>query len=214
MTTPASIFGTILTYVGIVLYFRHPNRKWAALFLVGSVISQLGLWVGLWNSTVREYPLSSAVVDFITLVFAAAGSMVFGLARIFQAAVVFFVLTLSLLLVNSTATYWSLGGKAGVGFSERLTQLDALYFAVGTLTTAGTGSIDALSTKVRTYVTVQMGLDFLLVVVALAVIIGGILSATSWLEDLPLGWTLNRGIEPEATTPVSTETTDTSSDTD
>jgi Ion channel len=49
----------------------------------------------------------------------------------------------SVLLVVFSTLYWSYGTSAN--FSEPLTRLDAIYFSVGTLSTAGTGNISAVS---------------------------------------------------------------------
>jgi hypothetical protein len=45
--------------------------------------------------------------------------------------------------------YWSIGTRAN--FTHSLTRLDAIYFAVGTLSTAGTGTISATSQTARLF---------------------------------------------------------------
>jgi DNA-binding transcriptional regulator YhcF (GntR family) len=65
--------------------------------------------------------------------------------------------------------YWGYGEPPN--FTPSLTHLDAIYFAVGTLTTAGTGNISALSEFSRGLQTTQMVLDFILVVFVVAVVI-------------------------------------------
>lgn len=178
MINPAALFGELLLIVA-AFYPRRWRRAYEIQALVGALIWQVGLWAGLWNAYGRDYPPSSAIFDFVSLAAVIAFSTMLGVTRWFRDAFVFLAFTFSTLLVNFTAMYWSLGGKAGHGFNERLTHLDALYYAVGTLTTAGTGSITALSTRARTYATVQMGLDFVLVAITLAVILGGAVSASA-----------------------------------
>lgn len=56
-------------------------------------------------------------------------------------------------------------------FSIYLSRLDAVYFAVGTLTTAGTGNISATSDLARGLQTIQMALDLVLVVFAVGLIL-------------------------------------------
>jgi Ion channel len=75
----------------------------------------------------------------------------------------------SSLIGNFSILYWSYGTT--VNFNEYLTRLDAVYFAVGTLTTAGTGNISAVSQLARGLQGLQMALDigFILFAVALAV---------------------------------------------
>jgi hypothetical protein len=60
---------------------------------------------------------------------------------------------------------WSVG--SALNFNQPLTHLDSLYFALGTLTTAGTGNLVATSEAARRLQTVQMALDFVLLVVAI-----------------------------------------------
>jgi hypothetical protein len=78
--------------------------------------------------------------------------------------VYFFVILLEIF----TQLYWSYGTSKN--FSIPLSHLDALYFALGTLTT-GTGNISAISETSRRFQTAQMGIDFLLIgfIVALLV---------------------------------------------
>lgn len=54
---------------------------------------------------------------------------------------------------------------------------DVLYFSVGVLTTAGTGSLQPLSTSCRELATVQMVLDFTLLAVAVTVLISRLATA-------------------------------------
>ena len=75
----------------------------------------------------------------------------------------------ALLVGNFSILYWSYGTTGN--FTEHLTRLDAIYFAIGTLTTAGTGNISAVSQLARGLQALQMALDigFIVFVVALAV---------------------------------------------
>jgi Ion channel len=73
-----------------------------------------------------------------------------------------FVLLFSLL-------YWNYGTPAN--FNISLTRLDAIYFSIGTLSTAGTGNLNATSELARGLQALQMVLDlgFLLIAVTLVV---------------------------------------------
>jgi Ion channel len=75
----------------------------------------------------------------------------------------------SSLVGNFSILYWNYGSP--VNFTEYLTRLDAVYFAVGTLTTAGTGNVSAVSQLARGLQALQMALDigFIVFAVALAV---------------------------------------------
>jgi hypothetical protein len=80
----------------------------------------------------------------------------------------------SSLLATFSTLYWNYG-IAG-NFTERLTRLDAIYFSVGTLSTAGTGNISAVSQVARGLQTMQMILDVGFVVFAVSLAIAAISS--------------------------------------
>jgi bacteriorhodopsin len=61
-------------------------------------------------------------------------------------------------------------------FSVQLSHLDAIYFSVGTLTTAGTGNIVATSEIARGIQTIQMILDLILVVFAVTLVLSALSS--------------------------------------
>ena len=61
-------------------------------------------------------------------------------------------------------------------FTTKLTPLDAIYFSVGTLSTAGTGNISAISETARVLQTVQMILDVLLIGFAVSLAVAEISS--------------------------------------
>jgi len=67
----------------------------------------------------------------------------------------------SLILQLFSYMYWSYGTIKD--FSVTLSHLDSFYFALGTLTTAGTGNVSAISETARRLQTLQMGIDFILV---------------------------------------------------
>lgn len=74
-----------------------------------------------------------------------------------------------LLIVDFSYFYWSHGTTQN--FSEPLSHLGAIYFAVGTLTTAGTGGITATSSSTRGLQLLEMVLGLALIAFALAVVI-------------------------------------------
>lgn len=79
--------------------------------------------------------------------------------------------TIALVFAN---IYWAIGTK--VNFGVELSRVDALYFSLGTLTTAGTGTIAPTSSFARGLVSVQMALDFAFVATAVTIVI------TRWSE--------------------------------
>lgn len=74
--------------------------------------------------------------------------------------------TMALVFAN---IYWAIGTK--VNFGVELSRIDALYFSLGTLTTAGTGTIAPTSGLARGFVSVQMVLDFVFVATAVTIVI-------------------------------------------
>lgn len=75
----------------------------------------------------------------------------------------------SLILQLFSYIYWTYGTTKN--FSTDLTHFDSFYFALGTLTTVGSGTITATSETVRQIQAVQMGLDLLLIGFAVTVIL-------------------------------------------
>ena len=72
-------------------------------------------------------------------------------------------------MATFSTLYWNYGLLSN--FTEQLTRLDAIYFTIGTLTTAGTGTISAVSQTARTLQGLQMVLDLGLIVFAVALAI-------------------------------------------
>ncbi|HEX3488938.1 MAG TPA: ion channel [Streptosporangiaceae bacterium] len=66
--------------------------------------------------------------------------------------------------------YWTYGTSHN--FSTQLTHLDAIYFTIGTLSTAGTGDIVPVSELARGLQTLQMLLDLGFLLVAVTLVVG------------------------------------------
>ena len=75
----------------------------------------------------------------------------------------------SLLLQLFSYMYWSYGSARN--FSVPLSHLASFYFALGTLTTAGTGNVSAISPLSRGLQTWQMGIDLVLIAFVVALIL-------------------------------------------
>jgi hypothetical protein len=69
--------------------------------------------------------------------------------------------TFCLTTANFGALYWHYGTTRN--FNVTMSRVDSIYFALGTLTTAGTGNIAPVSQLARSLVSMQMVLDFILV---------------------------------------------------
>ena len=86
-----------------------------------------------------------------------------------------FVVSASFSFVSEFSTlYWLIGTQAN--FTSELSKCDAIYFAVGTLTTAGTGILAPTSSLAKMLVSGQIILDLLLVTALIGV------TVTRWSE--------------------------------
>jgi hypothetical protein len=129
-------------------------------------------WLGLLTATKRQNNIGGIYL-------ALALATVLGLANVhvlfrLQATSVGplalqLVATVSYLVGGFAAAYWDRGSTEN--FNVPLTHLDALYFAVGTFTTAGTGNIAAISDSARGVQTLQMTLGLGVVVFAASVVV-------------------------------------------
>lgn len=91
------------------------------------------------------------------------------ISRGFAIIAALFLNTFALLIGGFSFLYWSYGST--VNFNISLTRLDAIYFTFGTLTTAGTGNITAISEASRYIQTLQMFLDLGLMVFAVGLLV-------------------------------------------
>lgn len=92
----------------------------------------------------------------------------FGVVQLVRAArserlavlVIAFIVVVSSILGNFAQIYWGYG--TGGNFNEHITRFRAVYFAIGTLSTAGTGNIVAVSTAAQATQMAQQVVDLLL----------------------------------------------------
>ncbi len=149
--------------------------------VIGLGVSQIYSWTGFFSHSKRTGFQFSPPGIAITI-FIAAYAIYFAI-RIAQGAKAFtwvvgavLLNAFLLLVVDFAGFYWQFGTTEN--FNVSLSHLDALYFAVGTLSTAGTGSITPQSQLARGLVTIQMVLDFVLVAIAIGIAVGRL---SQWL---------------------------------
>ncbi len=108
-----------------------------------------------------------------------------------RSSLLFSAVAISLLniLTVFTYAYYLIGTEAN--FSAQLTHVDAIYFTVGTLTTAGTGSLSATSQLSRMVVSVQMIVDLVFLAVTVVIAIQKALAGTE-MKQLPKRSVVNR----------------------
>lgn len=142
----------------------------------------MGLWkfatlprgpvLGGYSSWKLAAPLGVAIVASYLLIVFSEHSLrmkaMFSLLAIVQLVLVFSTLYFYAGVNVSEAFYAEKKAHAPLsklypGFGEPLSRSGAVYFTVGTLTTAGTGSLSARSTEARGIAIVQMVLDLALV---------------------------------------------------
>jgi hypothetical protein len=144
-----------------------------SLYLVLPVC-QVAVWGIFLDNQKNDLPFGPVLISVMILV--AAGQTIYFAIRIARGTKAFtwvmgFVLlnAFLVLLIGFAGFYWRFGTT--VNFNVTLSRLDALYFALGTLTTAGTGSITPISQLARGLVSIQMILDLMLVAVATTIVI-------------------------------------------
>jgi Ion channel len=138
--------------------------------VVAVILAQGALWFNLFvfnqGTFTGFYVIIPSVITIIGITYVLISITRFGSMPEMALMV---LLGFSSLVGNFSIIYWSYGTTGN--FTEHLTRLDAIYFAVGTLTTAGTGNISAVSQLARGLQGLQMALDigFIVFAVALAV---------------------------------------------
>jgi voltage-gated potassium channel len=79
-----------------------------------------------------------------------------------------------LLVLTFAAAYLGAGFADPAGFTERLSRIDAVYFAVTVFTTVGFGDIAPRSETARLLVTLQMVVDLVMVGLIAKVLVGAV----------------------------------------
>jgi Ion channel len=99
----------------------------------------------------------------------------------FAAVAVMMGATIACLLGLFSGLYWSIGTHDN--FSHALTRLDAIYFAVGTLSTAGTGDLSATSQQARLIQTSEMLLAMVVVLFVVGAVVARFITASAATEE-------------------------------
>jgi preprotein translocase subunit YajC len=141
------IIGTVV----VVTYFAVPLSSHATaragVFLGGSMIALAAIvWWHLHSVMNSRVPRIRSIAALIT--------------------------TLPLFLVVFATAYFILSRSDGANFSERLTRLDALYFALTVFTTVGFGDIAPMTQLARATTTLQMAADLVLVGLLVRALVG------------------------------------------
>jgi Ion channel len=154
----------------LISHFKSKIASYNVTFLTGLLFAQAIAWSfflsinrGALNSPVSVAALLSVGVVAILLT---TGLALLGHVVTWHLACSL-VNTFTLLVVYFSILYWSFGTRGN--FNTILSRIDAIYFSLGTLTTAGTGSLTAQSQIARGLVSVQMLLGFTFVAVTFAI---------------------------------------------
>ena len=148
---------------------RMINRN----LILGFVVVQLYVWSTFFDTTKKPgFPYSA--LGLIIIIFGIC--LVVGLVLRLALRSRGFTLPLGIGLINAflflMATFAGLYyhfGTASNFTSPITTRVDALYFTLGTITTAGTGNISAVSQLARGIVSIQMCIDLIFVTFILAI---------------------------------------------
>lgn len=140
-----------------------------------SLLNQAGVQVLFWFVVLhltQRHHLSAWTValDAVLLLWGLVGLAAMALAGVRLPRLIFGLLsTLSLLLATFSWFYWEYGTTPN--FSQPLTHLDSTYFALGTLTTAGTGTFVAKGETAIALQSAQMALNLILTLFVIGVVV-------------------------------------------
>lgn len=150
-------------------------RDWR--LLVGLTASQAVVWTYFWATQSRRgaeatwLAVTAAVYIFQAVQLGKRARQ----APLWRTAALLLA-TLSIIVGTFATAYYGLRGYA---FNEPLTHIDALYVAVGTLSTAGSGSVSAASQTARGFQTVEMIVGMVTVLFAVGAFVSRFASDTS-----------------------------------
>jgi voltage-gated potassium channel len=155
-------------------------RKAAAVTAVRSLLIATALFVVYFNVPVRETPsvssgtlLALGLLGFIALLAVQVRSIMrSNQPRLRAVEVLATVAPLFILLF--AMSYYVLALKTHDAFSQPLSRLDALYFAVTVFATVGFGDVVARSEVARTIVIIQMIGDLVVLGLGLRVLLGAV----------------------------------------
>ncbi len=144
------------------------DAKWLAFNVI---VTQALLWNLFLNASGRGNTLPLLLVVMMVLLVAWNGFwallQVRATNRFTFVTVASLMNIVSLIVTDFSMLYW-LCGTSG-NFSSTLSRLDSVYFALGTMTTAGTGSIAPVSQLARGLVSAQMAVDFVFLATVVSV---------------------------------------------
>lgn len=117
----------------------------------------------------------------------------FGVVQLVRAArserlgvlVMAFIVVVSMILGNFAQIYWGYGTDGN--FNEHITRFRAVYFAIGTLSTAGTGNIVAISTAAQATQMAQQVVDLLLLAFGVGALVARFAMPLHATPDGPAG---------------------------
>jgi hypothetical protein len=140
---------------------RPAKQPASPRFIAVALLSTFLVWGGYASSTHSEAG-GWLIVFWAVLGLSLPGSFLVFFYTLRRGAprdeLIFIVINNLAILIGLFAfAYWNAGTRGN--WNMRLSHLDALYVAVGTLTTAGTGAIQAQSELARTLLTAQMVVD-------------------------------------------------------
>lgn len=146
---------------------EEPSPRRVVLVLIRSTVTIVLLLVVYFALPLRAREDDGTLVLFLLGLVALVGMVVWQLRAIMTAvhpalrAVEAFASAIPLFLLIFASAYVVLDGTRPGMFTESMTRVDALYFAVTVFATVGFGDIAPLSQPARVLVTVQMVLDLL-----------------------------------------------------
>lgn len=148
-------------------------RKSKTLFVITLLLPLAQLWLGfLVSSPATRFPLYWWVLApfWLNIPLATVTIMMFYRRNVSVGWLLLLIFGFLLAVTgNFSGIYFDIGTSQN--WNVPLSHLDALFVTVGTLTTAGTGNIVAVSEEARGFMLIQMAIDFTVVAVVVSLLL-------------------------------------------
>jgi voltage-gated potassium channel len=142
------VTGTLLVVYATAPFDQRPDRSIAAQLFVALLVLVAVMGLQIRSVTRSPYPTLRGVETV--------------------------AVSVPLLVLSFAATYVTLAQADHASFTESLSRVDGVYFAVTVLATVGFGDIAATSETARVLVTLQMIVDLILVGLIAKVLVGAV----------------------------------------
>ena len=173
MTLPLYLDTKYLGLMVLTMKWLMENLRSLVIILVTAMYAYVGIALVL--LTRRAVPgLHLAFLAVLMVVLPLVAIIMLRDSPLWSLAILVTIGFVGLTLIFSDL-YWDYGQHGN--FNIQLSRLDSIYFTLGTLSTAGTGNIFATSETARAIQSLQMGVDFGYVLLAIGIFVSRLSSS-------------------------------------